>query len=162
STSTAGFLRHLVPPRPLLAVCATCIPAGSASTAAPTPWSGPTAFKNQAGGLVFPGTATPVRRNHVLWGGLAKGPSTVQTRVRYGGAVFYAPSVLNPGAPGTFVTGGAKFTAPSSALPEGWGFFISGEVGHWFLGTTDNFYCTQPGAVPGCTPPYPNGIPYRS
>src|SRR5262249_31766575 len=25
-----------------------------------------------------------------------------------------------------------------------------------------NFYCTQTGAVPGCTAPYPNGIPYRS
>ena len=42
------------------------------------------------------------------------------------------------------------------------GLFLSGEAGHWYLGTSDNFYCTQTGAVPGCTPPFPNGIPYKS
>ena len=83
-------------------------------------------------------------------------------QVTLAAAAFYSPSVLNSGAPGTYVSGGAKFTAPSSAMPEGWGFFLSGEAGHWFLGTSDNFYCTQTGAVPGCTPPFPNGIPYKS
>jgi hypothetical protein len=68
--------------------------------------------------------------------------------------------VLNEGAPGTYVTLGAKFTAPSSAMPEGWGFYLSGEAGHWFLGTTDNFFCTQVAAT-GCALPYPNGIPYH-
>ena len=93
--------------------------------------------------------------------GFAKGTYTVNDQVTLAAAAFYSPSVLNSGAPGTYVSGGAKFTAPSSAMPEGWGFYLSGEVGHWFLGTSDNFYCTQV-AVTGCTLPYPNGIPYRS
>ncbi len=92
--------------------------------------------------------------------GFAKGTYTVNDQVSFGGAVFYSPSVLNSGAPGTYVSGGAKFTAPSSAMPAGWGMFLSGEVGHWFLGSSDNFYCTQVGAA-ACTPPYPNGIPYH-
>jgi hypothetical protein len=92
--------------------------------------------------------------------GFAKGTFTVNDQVAYTGSVFYSPSVLNEGAPGTYVTLGAKLTAPSSAMPEGWGFYLSGEAGHWYLGTTDNFFCTQV-AVTGCTPPFPNGIPYH-
>jgi hypothetical protein len=67
----------------------------------------------------------------------------VNDQVAYNGSVWYSPSVLNSGAPGTYVTLGAKFTAPSNAMPEGWGFYLSGEAGHWYLGTSDNFYCTQ-------------------
>jgi len=103
-----------------------------------------------------------IKRDLSFVEGYAKGTFTVNDQVAFSGAVFYSPSVLNSGAPGTYVSGGAKFTAPSSAMPEGWGLFLSGEAGHWFLGTSDNFYCTQTGAVPGCTPPFPNGIPYRS
>jgi hypothetical protein len=93
--------------------------------------------------------------------GFAKGTFTVNDQVSYSSAVFYSPSVLNSGPKGTYVVGGAKFTAPSAAMPEGWGLFLSGDVGRWFLGTTDQFFCTQVG-FPGCTPPYSNGIPYRS
>jgi uncharacterized protein (TIGR02001 family) len=92
--------------------------------------------------------------------GYAKGLFTLNDQVQFGAAVFYAPSVLNSGAPGTYVSGGAKFTAPSSAMPEGWGLYLSGEAGHWFLGTSDSFYCTQVNAL-ACTPPYPDGIPYH-
>src|SRR6266508_4221465 len=94
--------------------------------------------------------------------GFAKGTFTVNDQVQYGGAVYYSPSVLNSGAKGTYVVGGAKFTAPSAAMPEGWGLFLSGDAGHWFLGTSDNFYCTQAGIGGPCAAPYPNGIPYRS
>jgi len=103
-----------------------------------------------------------IKRDLSFAEGFAKGTFTVNDQVTLAGAVFYSPSVLNSGAPGTYVSGGAKFTAPSSAMPEGWGFYLSGEAGHWFLGTSDNFYCTQTGVVPGCTPPFQNGIPYRS
>ena len=102
-----------------------------------------------------------IKRDLSFVEGFAKGTYTVNDQVTLAAAAFYSPSVLNSGAPGTYVSGGAKFTAPSSAMPEGWGFYLSGEVGHWFLGTSDNFYCTQV-AVTGCTQPYPNGIPYRS
>jgi uncharacterized protein (TIGR02001 family) len=101
-----------------------------------------------------------VKKNLSFVEGFAKGTFTVNDQVQYSGAVFYSPSVLNTGAPGTYVSGGAKFTAPSSAMPEGWGFYLSGEAGHWFLGTSDNFYCTQVNAL-ACTPPFPNGVPWH-
>ena len=96
-----------------------------------------------------------------FWEVYAKGTYTPNDQVSFSGTAFYSPSVLNSGADGTYVSISAKFTAPSSAMPEGWGLFLSGEAGYWFLGTADNFYCTQVG-IPGCTGPYPNGIPYRS
>jgi hypothetical protein len=34
--------------------------------------------------------------------------------------------------------------------------FLYGEVGHWILGRSDNFYCTQVD-FPGCTAPFPHG-----
>ena len=90
----------------------------------------------------------------------AKGTYTVNDQVAFGAAVYYSPSVLNSGAPGTYVSGNVKLTAPSTALPDGFGLYASGEVGHWFLGTSDKFYCTQPGV--GCGGLFPNGIPYKS
>src|ERR1700730_12650724 len=70
-----------------------------------------------------------------------------------GGSVFYSPSVLNSGAYGTYLAGTGKYTLHSTWLPSGIGAFISGDVGHWYLGTTDAFY-----GVVG----FPAGIPYRS
>ena len=88
-----------------------------------------------------------IKRDLSFVEGYAKGTFTVNDQVAYNGSVWYSPSVLNSGAPGTYVTLGAKFTAPTSAMPEGWGFYLSGEAGHWFLGTSDNFYCTQVAAT---------------
>ncbi len=94
-----------------------------------------------------------IKRDLSFWEAYAKGLYTVNDQVGFSGAVYYSPSVLNSGAKGTYLVGGAKFTAPSAAMPEGWGLYLSGEAGHWFLGTSDNFY-----AVTG----FPNGIPYKS
>jgi hypothetical protein len=64
------------------------------------------------------------------------------------------------------VAGTAKYVLPNITprgvpwLPDDIGWFISVELGHWFLGTTDSFYCTQKNGV--CAPPFPNGIPYKS
>ena len=102
-----------------------------------------------------------IKKDLSFYEGYAKATYTVNDQVAFGAAVFYSPSVLNSGAPGTYASGGAKFTAPSNAMPAGWGLFLSGEAGHWFLGSSDNFYCTQVG-VAACTLPFPNGIPYRS
>jgi uncharacterized protein (TIGR02001 family) len=137
-------------------------PGGQCFNGSLNPVFGTDCLENAAGGFGLPVNGNVIKKNLSFVEGFAKGTFTVNDQVSYSGAVFYSPSVLNSGAPGTFLIGGAKFTAPSSALPEGWGFFISGEAGHWFLGTSDNFYCTQTGAVPGCTPPFPNGIPYKS
>ena len=87
-----------------------------------------------------------------FWEIYAKGTYTVNDQFSFGGSVYWSPSVLSSGADGTYVAGTAKFVLPS-VLPNGIGWFISGDVGHWFLGTTDSFY-----AVAG----FPNGIPYRS
>ncbi len=102
-----------------------------------------------------------IKKDLTFWEVYAKGTYALNDQVSIGGTAFYSPSVLNSGANGTYVTGGAKLTAPSAAMPEGWGLYLSGDAGKWFLGTSDAFYCTQVG-VPGCTAPFPNGIPYKS
>jgi hypothetical protein len=102
-----------------------------------------------------------IKKDLTFWEVYAKGSYAVNDQVSIGGTAFYSPSVLNSGANGTYVTGGAKLTAPSAAMPDGWGLYLSGDAGKWFLGTSDAFYCTQVG-VPGCTAPFPNGIPYKS
>jgi uncharacterized protein (TIGR02001 family) len=94
-----------------------------------------------------------IKRDLTFWEAYAKGTYTVNDQVSLAGGVNYSPSVLNSGAPGTYVSGGAKFTAPSAAMPEGWGLYLSGEAGHWFLGTSEAFY-----GVVG----FPLGIPYKS
>ena len=55
-----------------------------------------------------------IKRDLSFVEGYAKGTFTVNDRLAYNGSVFYSPSVLNEGVPGTYVTLGAKFTAPSS------------------------------------------------
>jgi hypothetical protein len=68
--------------------------------------------------------------------------------------------VSNSGADGTYVSGNVKLTAPSNQLPAGLGFYVSAEVGHWFLGTSDAFYCTQNATGTACGGQFPDGIPY--
>ena len=94
-----------------------------------------------------------------------KGTFSVNDQLAFGGGAFYSPSVLNSGAKGTYVSANTKVTAPAKALPAGLGLYGSAEIGRWFIGTTDAFYCTQnflvaPAAA--CIAPYPNGIPYKS
>ena len=93
----------------------------------------------------------------------AKGTFTINDYWAIGGAAYYSPSVLKSGANGTYVSGNVKYTIPANAA--GWGAYVSAEVGHWYLGTSDSFYCTQDGAAApagACILPYPNGIPYKS
>jgi opacity protein-like surface antigen len=92
----------------------------------------------------------------------AKGTYTVNDQLAFGATAWYSPSVLNSGAHGTYVSGNVKVTAPSTALPSGYGLYVSGEVGHWFLGTSDSFYCTQNAAGTACGGLFPMGIPYKS
>ena len=55
-----------------------------------------------------------------------------------GVGVFYTDDWLNTGANGTYGNITAKFTGP--ALSNGWGWYVSGELGRYWLGTTDTFY----------------------
>jgi len=113
----------------------------------------------------LPVNGNVIKSNLSFYEFYAKGVVTVNEQFSFGAAAFYSPSVLNSGAKGTFVTGNVKYTAPSAMMAPGWGAYVSAEVGHWFLGTSDAFYCTQDGvAAPNgaCILPYPNGIPYKS
>ena len=67
---------------------------------------------------------------------------TVNDSLALGANAFYAPNWLNTGAPGTYGALTAKVTAPSSMLAKDWGAYVSGEVGHYWFGTTDAFYGT--------------------
>lgn len=78
----------------------------------------------------------------------AKGVYTFNDSFNMGAGVFYTSDWLNTGASGTYGNLTAKFTGP--ALANGWGWFVSGEVGKYWLGTTDTFY-----AVPA----FPLGTP---
>ena len=51
---------------------------------------------------------------------------------------YYTDDWLNTGADGLYGNVTAKFTGP--ALANGWGWYISGELGRYWLGTTDTFY----------------------
>ena len=68
-----------------------------------------------------------------LHGGLRQGTYTFNEMFTFGANVFYAPNWLNTGADGTYVSGTAKVTLP-------YDFSVSGELGRYFLGTTDAFY----------------------
>ncbi len=72
-----------------------------------------------------------------------KGTYTFNDQLALTGDVFYDPNWLNSGAWGTYASGILKFTAPSTwTLPWGLGFYASGEFGHYWFGTSDNFYGT--------------------
>ena len=66
----------------------------------------------------------------------------VKDKFAVGAAVYYSPDWLNTGADGTFAVVNAKVTMPSFNMPllgrmKEIGWFISGEVGHYWLGTSD-------------------------
>jgi hypothetical protein len=109
----------------------------------------------------LPVNGNVIKKDLSFWEVYAKGTYTVNDNVAFGATAFYSPSVLNSGADGTYIAGNVKFTAPNNTLPYDMGLYVSAEVGHWFLGTSDNFYCTQIG-IAGCTAPFANGIPYES
>jgi hypothetical protein len=112
----------------------------------------------------LPVNGNVIKADLSFWEVYAKGTWTVYEQLALGAGVFYSNNVLNSGADGTYVYGSVKVTAPSTVLPAGFGLYASGEVGHWFLGTSDPFYCTQVAVVGGfgCGAPFPNGIPYAS
>jgi uncharacterized protein (TIGR02001 family) len=94
-----------------------------------------------------------VKANLSFWEIYGKATYNVSDAFSFGGSIYYSPSVLNSGADGEYLAGFAKYVFPTTPLPSGWGAYVSGDVGHWFLGTSDSFY-----AVPA----FPAGIPYRS
>jgi uncharacterized protein (TIGR02001 family) len=94
-----------------------------------------------------------IKKDLSFWEVYGKATYTFTDEFSAGVAVNWSPSVLNSGADGTFVAGTAKYVFPSAWFWKDWGAYASADVGHWFLGTSDNFY-----AVVG----FPGGIPYKS
>jgi uncharacterized protein (TIGR02001 family) len=78
-----------------------------------------------------------------FWELYAKATYTVNDQFSFGGSAFWSPSVLNSGAEGTYTAATAKYTLPN-VLPHDIGWSVSGDVGHWFLGTSDSFYFNVP------------------
>jgi Bacterial protein of unknown function (Gcw_chp) len=98
------------------------------------------------GGLPINGNV--IKSDLSFWELYAKATYTFNDQFSFGGSLYWSPSVLNSGADGTYLAGTAKYVLPTM-LPNGIGWFISGDVGHWFLGTTDSFYGipTSPGGI---------------
>jgi len=74
-----------------------------------------------------------------FWEVYAKGTYNFSDAFSVGASVNYSPSVLNSGADGEFLAGFVKYVFPTVPLPSGWGAYVSADVGHWFLGNSDDF-----------------------
>jgi len=72
-----------------------------------------------------------------FWEVYGKGVYTINDNFAVGANVYYSPDWLNTGADGTYASGTAKFTAPGAWFPAGWGAYASGEIGYYWLGTTN-------------------------
>jgi uncharacterized protein (TIGR02001 family) len=97
------------------------------------------------------GFCNSLKGNVSFWEAYGKGAYAFNDNLTVGGNLFYSPSWLNSGASGTYGSGTFKVTAPSNTLPNGIGAYVSGELGHYWFGTTDAFYGT---------PLFPAGIKY--
>jgi hypothetical protein len=75
--------------------------------------------------------------NTDFWEVYGKVAWTINPIITLGANLYYSPSWLKTGADGTYASGTAKITAPANMLPADLGLYLSGEVGHYWLGTTD-------------------------
>jgi hypothetical protein len=92
---------------------------------------------------VFGGPFCNVLKGNVsFWEVYAKPSFVVNDMITVGANLFYSPSWLNSGASGTYGSVTLKLTAPATMLGKGWGAYASGELGNYWFGTTDSFYCT--------------------
>ena len=72
----------------------------------------------------------------------AKGTYTFNDNFAIGAQFYYDPSWLNSGAPGYYLNGNVKYTG--TAFANGIGWYASGDIAHYWLGTTDAFYLFTP------------------
>src|SRR5262245_22918764 len=105
STSTAGSARPFGPLALDFGAWYYWYPGGQCFNASVNPVFGLDCLAN--GNLPLNGNV--IKRDLSFLEGYAKGTFTVNDQVAYNGSVWYSPSVLNSGAPGTYVTLGAKF-----------------------------------------------------
>ena len=82
------------------------------------------------------GFCNVLKSNVSFWEVYGKASLAVTDQITLGANVFYSPSWLNSGADGTYASGTFKVTAPSAWFWKDWGMFVSGELGHYWFGTT--------------------------
>lgn len=112
------------------------------------------------GAFGFGGACNTMKSNVSFWEFYFKPTWNVNDSLAIGGNLFYSPSFLNSGAPGTYVSATVKYTAPASmAIAKDIGWYVSGEFGRQYLGTSDSFYGTTV-ASPLGGGPFPNGIDF--
>ncbi len=70
------------------------------------------------------------------WEVYGKATYAVTDKFSVGSAVWYTPDLLNTGANATYANLTAKYVLPD-LNPRGLGWFVSGELGHWWVGTTN-------------------------
>ena len=113
-------------------------------------------FVNGAGGATFVPTVNPFTPNDGLDYYEVYGKVTwdvIKDRFALGANFYYSPDWLGTGASGFYASGTAKLTMapfrfPTLVGPKEVGWYISGEVGHYSLGTADNFAPLAPFALP--------------
>ncbi len=93
-----------------------------------------------------------------FWEVYAKATWTVNDNFAFGGAVYYTPNYLKTGADGTYGSVNAKFTGPAFKVPlygavRDIGWYVSGELSHYWLGSTaiDPFVWTFAADLPDYT-----------
>jgi len=97
------------------------------------------------------GACQVAKGNLSFWEVFGKATYTFSDALAVTADVYYSPSWSNTGASGLFASGIVKWTAPSAWFAKDWGAYFQGEVGHYWIGTTDRFYAV---------PLFPAGINY--
>jgi hypothetical protein len=100
-------------------------------------------------GAFFFGQCNTAKGNENFFEAYGKLIVSPSDAVSLGANLFFSPSWVNSGAPGTYASATTKLTLPQAALPKAFGTFISGEIGYYWYGTTDAFYGV---------PAFPSGI----
>lgn len=88
------------------------------------------------------GSCNAIKKDLSFWEFYAKATYTFNDNFAVGASVFYDPNWLNSGADGTYLTGNAKYTG--AAFSNGVGWYVSGDLAHYWFGTTDAFYAFTP------------------
>ena len=116
------------------------------------PTFGPIALDLGAWYYYYPGgqqfdITNPLPNGNVIKGDLSfwefyfKPTWNVNDSLAVGVNEFYDPNWLNSGAWGNYFSGTVKYTLPGTLhLPLGAAAYVSGELGHYWFGTTDSFY----------------------
>jgi Bacterial protein of unknown function (Gcw_chp) len=91
-------------------------------------------------GAFFLGQCNTSKAVVSFWQAYAYTTFAINDRLTVGGILDHSPSWSNSGAPATYAALTVKADLPRSTLPAKIGAFVSGEIGRYWLGTTDAFY----------------------